>query len=440
MPRIRSALAFLAAGPAHPAAMLLLTLLIAVFTTPGYAADDHMKFVQKGRAESEQLWRRGFTLGDEALDARLQGILDTLVAGTTNPPGVALKVRVFRSPENNAFALPDGSIYVFAGLLSQLTSRDQLAFILRHEAEHALGDHALKHLRSTNTKLGVLSALSVVSSLAIGSALVDALVQSGLGLTAAASVNGYGRELEREADRAAAVRLGPAGFDGCGAAEALEVLRRQEKQPGRVANTFWGSHPLLEDRIRDVRSVAQVRDCAFDSTRVSDTYAPIKWPMLKLSAGLWVAAREPIRAARTAEAYLARFPGDPDACISLGEAYALAAERDAAAAARSGTPGHASPDTLELAASAFRRALDLGGPDYRPPLRGLARVAEQRRDTIACIGFLERYLAGNAQVRDRRMLHTKLDTLRAHVPGGAPTPTDSAGISPAGKVPEQKEK
>src|SRR5437867_7240024 len=60
MPRIRSALAFLAAGPAHPAAMLLLTLLIAVFTTPGYAADDHMKFVQKGRAESEQLWRRGF--------------------------------------------------------------------------------------------------------------------------------------------------------------------------------------------------------------------------------------------------------------------------------------------------------------------------------------------------------------------------------------------
>ena len=406
------------------------------------AADDHMKMVVKGRSEAEQLWRRGFTLGDSTLDASLQAMLDALVAGEGTPPGVVLRVRVMRAPENNAFCLPDGSIFVFAGLLSQLTSRAQLAFILRHEAQHALGDHATRQMRDANSKIAALSVLSMASSLVVGSAWGDALIQAGLELTANYSVNGYGRSLEHESDMAAAGRLGPAGYDGCGAMQALEVLRRQEKQPGRTENTFWGNHPLLEDRIRDVTAEAKVRDCAWDSTHVSESYDSIKWPMLKLSASLWVAAHDPVRAARGANAYLARFPSDADATTTLAEAYIEAAEQSAKRAISAkvtSPPAAPAADTLALARTAFDRALELGGPDYRPPLRGLALLAERQKDTVACIGYLERYLAGNANVRDRRMLRHKLENLKSATPGRTVT-VDSLVTRPAHMSSDRKEK
>src|SRR5262245_27601506 len=79
-----------------------LLCVAACLAAPARAADDHMKMVLKGRFEAEQLWRRGFTLGDSAFDATLQGMLDTLVAGEMRPPGVELRVRVLRAPENNA--------------------------------------------------------------------------------------------------------------------------------------------------------------------------------------------------------------------------------------------------------------------------------------------------------------------------------------------------
>jgi hypothetical protein len=420
----------------------LLLCLVAFGAGPASAADDHMRMVVKGRSEAEQLWRRGFTLSDSALDASLQGMLDTLVTGEVMPPGVTLRVHVMRSPVNNAFCLPDGSIYVFAGLLAQLTSRDQLAFILRHEAQHALGDHAARQMRNANSKIVALSVLSMASSLAVGSAWGDALIQAGLELTANYSVNGYGRSLEHEADMAAAARLGPAGYDGCGAMQALEILRRQEKQPGRTENTFWGNHPLLQDRIRDVTAEAKVRDCALDSTQVSATYDSIKWPMLKLSAALGVAAHDAVRAARNADAYLARFPSDADAATTLGEAYAEASARDTTRATRSKAtppPAASAADTLALARAALEHALELGGPDYRPPLRGLALLAERQHDTTACIGYLERYLAGNAPVRDRRMLRNKLETLKSTITGRAPVTADSAVAKPANTPSEHKE-
>ena len=42
----------------------------------------------------------------------------------------------------NAFALPNGSIYVFSGLLARAENDDQLAGVLAHEATHVTNRHA----------------------------------------------------------------------------------------------------------------------------------------------------------------------------------------------------------------------------------------------------------------------------------------------------------
>jgi len=383
------------------------------------AANVQRDLVEKGRAEADILWRRGFTLGDTLLDGLLQRTLDTLTVGVPRPEGVALRVHVFRSPELNAFALPDGSIFVFAGLLSTLTDFDQVSFVLGHEAQHALGQHALKQMESANSTIALIEAASFITSLALATSglsnagLIDQFAQLGLGLSAAAAINGYGRALERDADLAAVQFLASAGRAPCGGIEAMQALQlHEEHEPGRLSNVFWGNHPLLTDRVRYLREASHAGECTFDSAHVADDYAPHKWPMSKLSASLWVTQHESGKALRLANDYGRLFPEDAGMLTTIGDALAESAR----------------PETLALAVTAYEHARILA-PDDRAPLRGLALVAEKRGDSTACVRYLERYLEGDAPVRDRRQFRRKLEAFRARF--GAPALIDSTGAGAA---------
>jgi putative metalloprotease len=408
-------------------ALAVATLLLAT-VAPGRAADTQQKLVAKGRAEAEMLWRRGYALGDTALDNLLQRTLDAVTAGVARPPGVRLRASVFRSPEQNAFALPDGSIFVFAGLLSTFTDFRQVAFVLAHEAQHALGQHAARHVEQTDRTAAMFEAISFVTAIALASSnsssagLVNDFAQLGLNLSAMAAINGYGRGLEREADLAAIGFVTAAGYDACGGVEAMQALQLHEKQPGRLSNVFWGNHPLLAERIRYLREAPGAAGCAFDSTRVAEDYALHKWTLAKLSAALWLTGHEPGKALQLAQAYSQVFPDDAGIYVTIGDALTESAR----------------PETLSLAVQAYERARSLA-PDDRSPLRGLATVAEIRGDTTACIHYLERYLEGDAPVRDRRVLRRKLVTLRTLLSAAAViadttgldsgSPTDSTGVA-----------
>ena len=383
-------------------------------------ADTQQKLVVRGRAESETLWRRGYALGDTALDGLLQRTLDSLTAGVPRPEGVVLRVRVFRSPEINAFALPDGSIFVFAGLLSTFTDFHQVAFVLAHEAQHAIGQHARRHLEQTNSTVAVFEAVSFVTTIALASSgfssagLVNEFAQLGLGLSAMAAINGYGRGMERESDLTALQLMSGAGRDPCGAVEAMQALQYfQRKEPGRLSSVFWNNHPLLVDRIRYLLETSKATGCAFDTAAVAGDYAAHKWALAKLSAGMWVAEHEPAKALRVALGYSRIFPEDAGAQVTIGDALAESTR----------------PDTLALAVAAYERALGLA-PDDRAPLRGLALVEEKRGDTTACVAYLERYLEGDAPVRDRRSLRRKLETYRPRF-GLAPAASNPRGTTPA---------
>src|SRR5512132_3789228 len=80
-----------------------LFIAIGILAAAPAQADEQARLVQRSHSEADILWRRGFTLEDSTLDRQLQGVLDSLTAGIARPPGVELRVHVFRSPEINAF-------------------------------------------------------------------------------------------------------------------------------------------------------------------------------------------------------------------------------------------------------------------------------------------------------------------------------------------------
>jgi Zn-dependent protease with chaperone function len=412
--------------PHLPFVSALACLLVALLISEswGFIPIDK-KLVKKGQYEADTIWRKGFALGDTALDSYLQASMEAMAEYREKDPILTLRARIFRSPEVNAFALPDGSIFVFAGLLARMNSNDELAFILAHEATHAIDGHAQKYISSGKATMAVLETLSLAATVALGASsydgagLINSLAQLGLGLTAAYAVNGYGRDLEREADAWGLDLMQKAGHPGCASVACFRVLLDEEDDPSRFANVFWGSHPLVEDRIATVKS-ALGSDCPAESAGVAEDYAPIKWQMTKLTTSLWVDAKQPKEALRTAKRYLEVFPDDPAMLSLLGDTYAFSS----------------SPDTLALAEDAYKRAVELSQGDLRAPLLGLATLAEKRADSTSCMAYLERYLAGNARVPQRRSLTVKLNALKARFPveqvdttGVAPDSTASEGAA-----------
>ena len=58
-----------------------------------------------------------------------------------------IRVRIVDSPSLNAFALPNGSIYINTGMLTRLDNEAQLATVLAHEGVHFTHKHSWQQRR-----------------------------------------------------------------------------------------------------------------------------------------------------------------------------------------------------------------------------------------------------------------------------------------------------
>ncbi|MDP3123384.1 MAG: M48 family metallopeptidase, partial [Thiobacillus sp.] len=106
------------------------------------------------------LERAGRVNTDPVLTAYLQGILDRLFPEFKN----RLRVRLLNAQQINAFALPNGSIYVNAGLIARFENEAQLATVLAHEGAHFTHRHSLQQaerLRNTAAFALVVAMLGV---------------------------------------------------------------------------------------------------------------------------------------------------------------------------------------------------------------------------------------------------------------------------------------
>lgn len=131
-------------------------------------------------------------------------------------------------------------ITITAKLLGDLRNRDELAFILGHEAAHQILGH-IRRSTSDATVGAVLGAL-VASALGATWAGLDAAQEVG------ATVGGraFSKQYELEADRLGARIAEEAGYDAIRGAQYFNRV----PDPG---NAFLGSHPPNSQRLQAVR-------------------------------------------------------------------------------------------------------------------------------------------------------------------------------------------
>ncbi|MGA7180008.1 MAG: M48 family metalloprotease [Thiobacillaceae bacterium] len=145
------------------------------------------------------------------------------LAAASDRPELDWHFTVVDSPEVNAFAQPDGYVYVTRGILAYLNSEAELAGILGHEIGEVAAHHAMGQQRaSAGTRLETILGASM--ALGVNNEAGAAMPQN----PAESWTAGYGRDDELEADRLGAEYLAKAGYNPQAMLKVISVLRDLE--------------------------------------------------------------------------------------------------------------------------------------------------------------------------------------------------------------------
>ena len=104
-------------------------------------SDDDLR--SHGRRMAEQMDAKAPVAPEKSPHARR---LAALTASCREDGGLPLNCKVYMVPEVNAFALPDGSIRFYAGLMDMMTD-DEIRYVIGHEIGHVQAGHSRKRMQ-----------------------------------------------------------------------------------------------------------------------------------------------------------------------------------------------------------------------------------------------------------------------------------------------------
>lgn len=204
----------------------------------------HRGHVYMSERDYGELWESG-----EEVE-RVRSITARLVPPYMDPED--FRVYVIDNPEWNAMAAPNGSVYVFRGLLDDMDD-DEVAIVLGHELAHVSYEHSRRHFKRnlifSAISTGVFAAADHIDNDAARIAAKGATLAGTLAWT-----NGYGRSREDQADRVGLRYAYEGGFD---VTKGPELWKRFEEKYGgmpKAVNFFLGNHSVAADRAANLET------------------------------------------------------------------------------------------------------------------------------------------------------------------------------------------
>jgi tetratricopeptide (TPR) repeat protein len=330
------------------------------------AADERLLWAQAER-EATALLGRVRMDDDPALLAYLARLGQQLTPpAVVAAGGPSLVVSVIRDPTLDAFALPDGRLFVHTGLLAALESEAQLALLLAREIAHVVNRDALAETRGARAMAARYEGAAVLSPTAA------AILGAPAPLARLAAMTGYGGAAERRADADALASLARAGRDAWQAVTVYDVLAREAVDRGGLEVFALGSPARAQERVLPAGGSGSAEEFQAHRLRVSRDNA-----VEDARAGRFALAR------RQLDRVLAAAPADATAHVYDADLHRLQAQRAASAAEREAE--------LEAALDGYARALALE-PGRADVHRQLGLLHYQRRDVVRARAEFQDYV------------------------------------------------
>jgi beta-barrel assembly-enhancing protease len=160
--------------------------------------------------------RAGQLITDPALNSYVNGIRCKVAPEYCGDMRSYLMTR----PAFNASMAPNGYMEVWSGLLLRADNEAQVAFVIAHEAGHFQENHSIESWRNVRSRANWAMGLSIVAGAAGAPSYVGDLIYLG----AIASIFGFSRENESQADAIGFKRAVDAGYDPAQGGELWRIL------------------------------------------------------------------------------------------------------------------------------------------------------------------------------------------------------------------------
>lgn len=357
-------------------------------------AEDERRLWNRGIEEAQRLDASGRLYEDAELVRYVNAIAAKLLPEELRGAGIKWGVRVIRNPYLNAFALPHGAIYVHTGILAQMDNEAQLAALLGHEMVHVTHRHPLQSFR---TAQNTTNTLAVLGALSMPAGHFGAIVQL-LGLVGGmASVSGYSRSMEREADARGFAMMVAAGYDPTEAPRLFDQLKRDREDRQVAEPFFFGSHPRLGERKESFEDLIAQNPTSRNGFRGSDVFMEkiaavlVENAMMDISLGRWEWAEEALQKFVTAR------PRDPEGLFHLAEVYRRRNEKN----------------DQSRAEFYYDAAIKLD-ERFAPAYQSLGLLLIKRGDKIKAARSFEKYLELAPMAKDRGYVENYLSELRGN--------------------------
>ena len=198
--------------------------------------------------------------GGEYHSAQAEKLLNDIMArlsAASDRPEQTYHVTILNSPVVNAFALPNGNLYVTRGLLALANDTSEIAAVMAHEVAHVSANHASARAE--------LQRRAELVSRVVAEVLEDPVAGEAVQARGQFSLASFSRAQELEADQIGVRTLAKAGFDPYGAARFLASLGRHSamrasrlgEKPSQQSMNFLSSHPSTPERVAQALSAAR---------------------------------------------------------------------------------------------------------------------------------------------------------------------------------------
>ena len=225
-----------------------------------------------GESIAREIYRDPDYLDDPVLGDYVQSLWQPLLAsarkrGELTPEleqQFAWEVALIRDRSINAFALPGGYLGVHLGLISAVSSGDELASVLAHELSHVTQRHIARMISQQGKQgpmvmgamiLGMLAASRTGNASSMSAA--NAMMVGGPAAIMQSQLN-FSRDMEREADRVGYGVMTEAGFEPQGFVTMFEKLQQAARLNDNGSFPYLRSHPMTTERIADAQARQQL--------------------------------------------------------------------------------------------------------------------------------------------------------------------------------------